>query len=145
MACVGLPVPVTSTYISLQRVSDKHISIHDSRDTKDGCTTRFWCCQDEQRKQKSRPSEREGVKHRERCVSRATNCLSKSWATWIRTIRSCVLQSCRWSVLSSGKSLDHTSEIQRHSSVFSNTAGVPLLVHQATGVPRVLSIIIYFV
>jgi hypothetical protein len=39
--------------------------VHDSQETKDGCTTHFWCCQDEQRKQKSRPSEKEGVKHRD--------------------------------------------------------------------------------
>ena len=65
MARVGVPVPVTITYTSLRHVSNAKNSLHDSRETKYGCTTRLWCCQDEQRRQKSRPSEKEGVKHRD--------------------------------------------------------------------------------
>jgi len=65
MACVRILVPVTNTHTLSRRVSNKRVSMHDSRETKQGCTTCFWCSQDEQRKHRARPSEKEGVKHRD--------------------------------------------------------------------------------
>jgi len=42
-----------------------------------GHKTRYWCCQDQDRKQKSRPSQREGVKHRDTLGMHRYECKSK--------------------------------------------------------------------
>jgi hypothetical protein len=43
----------------------------------DGYKTRHWCCQDEDRKPKSHPSQREGAKHRDILGMRRYKCKSK--------------------------------------------------------------------
>src|SRR6266571_5153565 len=44
---------------------------------KNGHKTRFWCCQDENRRQATQPSQREGVKHRDTLGMHRYDCKSK--------------------------------------------------------------------
>jgi hypothetical protein len=45
-------------------------------DLKNGHKTRYWCCQDKDRKQKSRPSQRDGAKHRDTLGMHRYSCKS---------------------------------------------------------------------
>lgn len=49
----------------------------DTQTLKTGHSIRYWCCQDESRKQQSRPSQKEGVTHRDTVGMHRYNCQSK--------------------------------------------------------------------
>ena len=52
-------------------------SMKDNQLLKNGHKTRYWCSQDEARKQKARPCQREGAKHRNTLGMRRYGCKSK--------------------------------------------------------------------
>ena len=56
--------------LTRNRVKDNHL-------LKNGHKTRYWCCQDIDRKQAARQSEKEGVKHRDTVGMHCFNCKSK--------------------------------------------------------------------
>jgi hypothetical protein len=59
-----------------------HFSVKDNKLLKTGHRTRLWCNQDEARKQKARPSERLGVKHRDYIGMRRYPCRSRLSVTY---------------------------------------------------------------
>jgi len=62
---------------SLKRLTSEPKSVHDTRGLTRGQKMRFWCCQDEDRKKKLKPSIKEGVIHRDTLGMHRYKCESK--------------------------------------------------------------------
>ncbi|KAH8985840.1 hypothetical protein EDB86DRAFT_2832929 [Lactarius hatsudake] len=54
---------VSTTAHDIWKVTGYRFRVKDNKPLQNGHKTRYWCCQDESRRQKSRPSQREGAKH----------------------------------------------------------------------------------
>ena len=71
-----LPLQVSKGISSKRKKITYIIRIRDHYPLETGHKTRYWCCQDQDRKQKSRPSQREGAIHRDTLGMHRYNCKS---------------------------------------------------------------------
>lgn len=72
-----LPLQVRETLNSKDKEITHINRIKDHHPLETGHKTWYWCCQDENRKYTSRPSQREGAKHRDTLGMHRYNCKSK--------------------------------------------------------------------
>ncbi|KAH9038211.1 hypothetical protein EDB85DRAFT_2072802 [Lactarius pseudohatsudake] len=68
---------VKQTAYDIWKVTGYRFQVKDNVILANGHKTRHWCCQDKDRKQRSRPSQKEGAKHRDTLGMRRYDCKSK--------------------------------------------------------------------
>ncbi|KAH9051623.1 hypothetical protein EDB83DRAFT_2507093 [Lactarius deliciosus] len=76
--CYNLPQdPLISEKAHVKATADDIWKVTENQALKGGHKTRYWCCQDKNRQQVTRPSQREGVKHRDTIGMHQYDCKSK--------------------------------------------------------------------